>query len=89
MIIELKRLQTLFNAGQVSKIFEKPEDKEATSQKQVEELKTTEPQKNSTLPDVIDCPGCKLPTHRIIKDGGYIRCHRCKQAFVPGLNFTI
>lgn len=83
-IIELKRLQTLFEQKRVVEIF--------TEQK-TPQLETTEPGhiedvKKPTLPDVvkhtIECPKCKRHTYDTMEEKSYTVCHRCDAMFVRG-----
>ncbi len=77
LIIELKRLQYLFDTKQVEKIFEPEMQSTQTTQK------TTEPELTTTLPDVVECPSCKKQNYN--SKAGYIRCRGCDKVFVPGL----
>lgn len=85
-IIELKRLQKLFDAGRIVEIFKEPD--ETTPEEKEEVQETTEPPKN-ILPDVVQCPGCHKPTYNTQESKGYIRCHRCKTVFTYGGNLFI
>lgn len=88
IIIELKRIQTLFGENRVAEIFKQPEQKTAADDK------ATEPETKATLPEpglspTIKCPSCNKPTHNDMTKG-YIRCINCKAAFVRGSkNFII
>ncbi len=77
LVIELKRLQYLFDTKQVSKIFEPGETTQSETTKEA-----TEPERKTTLPDVVECPSCKKNTH--CTDSAYIKCHRCDAVFVYG-----
>lgn len=80
-IIELKRLQTLFDAGQVKEIF--------TEQKTQTTKETTEPEKKATLPDVVECPNCNRHTYNTQAEKDYVKCHRCDHVFVYGMNWAV
>ncbi len=79
LVIELKRIQHLFDTKQVSKIFE-PEDNSTQ-----DATKATEPNE-ITLPeakqsDTASCPGCHRHTKNTQPTKGYVRCHRCNKVF--------
>jgi phage head maturation protease len=87
LVIELTRLQYLFDTKQVSKIFEP--DGESTQENTKE---TTKPDGESTLPVVtsgnlpstVDCPSCNRFTENTQEAKGFIKCHRCDAVFVYG-----
>ncbi len=81
-IIELKRLQTLFDAGQVKNIFEPEETSTHQTTKE-----TTEPEKKATLPEVVDCPNCERKTVNTQETLGYVKCRHCNAAFASGSKF--
>lgn len=81
-IIELKRLQTLFDAGQVKNIFEPDENSTQQTTKE-----TTEPELKATLPDVVECPNCQGRNVNTQAELGYVRCRHCKAAFASGSKF--
>jgi hypothetical protein len=82
-IIELKRLQTLFDSKRIAEIF---------MEQKTPQLETTEPdlsqEEKSTLPDVvkrtIECPKCKRHTYDTMQEKSYTVCHRCDAMFVKG-----
>lgn len=88
LIIELKRLQYLFDTKQVSKIFEPDETTQTTKE-------ATEPGTALTLPEVVkeekqsaetvECPTCRTLNY----NSEYIKCRNCKQVFVPGSTFML
>lgn len=82
-IIELKRLQYLFDSKQVEKIFEP----ETTSTQDT--TQTTEPEPTTTLPEYVDCPSCKRLTYNTQTEKSYVKCHRCEAVFVYGGNLFI
>jgi HK97 family phage prohead protease len=87
LIIELKRLQTLFDAGQIKNIFQEPETKTTPETT----VKATEPEQTTTLPDVVECPSCARFTYNTQIEKGYIKCHRegCGVQFVYGSKLFI
>lgn len=85
LIIELKRLQVLFDSGRINQIFKEPEQKTTPETTH----KATEPELTTTLPDVVTCPDCTRLTHNTQLEKGYIKCHRCAHVFVYGMNWGI
>ncbi len=90
LIIELKHLQTLFGAGQISAIFN---SSEPASNATPTTTKATEPDTKATLPDVdslikidsvVPCPACGKHTHNTQQEKGFIKCHRCEAMFNYG-----
>jgi HK97 family phage prohead protease len=88
-IIELKRLQTLFDAGRIAEIFKKPEDDSTSDGEKTPQLKTTEPEIEATLPDVVECPNCKRHTYNTQGEKNYIKCHRCDNIWVYGMDWAV
>lgn len=85
LTIELKRLQALFNAKEVKKIFEPEETSTQTNPEP--ELKTTpteEPEQKTTLPDTVECPSCGRHTYNTQTQKGFVKCHRCNAVFTYG-----
>jgi hypothetical protein len=87
LIPELKRLQVLFESGEIKKIFKEPDIKSTPVGDQGNPLPTIKP----TLPNeitkpgfVVECPSCKRYTYNTQGDKGYIRCHRCDSVFTDG-----
>lgn len=85
LLIELKRLQTLFDTKQIVKIFE-PEQN-TTQENPEPELTTTpteEPEQKTTLPDTVECPSCFKHTYNTQEQKGFVKCHRCDAMFTYG-----
>lgn len=88
LLIELKRLQTLFDTGNVSKIWKGDEVtvREIIGLETETTKEATEPPMKVTLPDVVECPSCARFTYNTQIEKGYIKCHRdgCGVQFVYG-----
>lgn len=94
LLIELKRLQTLFDIGQVAKIFEPSVSSLKTSEPEIKSTPAEEPEPTSTLPDivketlympdVVECPNCGKHTLNTQKIKDHIKCHLCKAVFTYG-----
>ncbi len=93
LIIELKHLQTLFGAGQISTIFKAQEPEQKAT---LESTNSTEPEQTTTLPEedkqpfvakVAQCPNCQKSNYTT--ERGYIKCRSCNKVYVPGAGASI
>lgn len=83
LVIELNRLQYLFDTKQVGKIFE-PEKSTHNAKETTEPNEITLPEAVKAFSPTTECPACNGLTKNTIAEKDYCICHRCKAVFVPG-----
>jgi len=91
LVIELKRIQYLFDTKQVSKIFEPEEDSTQDAKEATEpnEITLPEAKEVEVFASTAECPSCLRHTYNTQSEKGYIKCHRCESVFTYGSKWAV